>query len=119
MFLDRLSQISNRIHGSRALCLVDHDGIPVESVSSDGDIDLDLLAAELVTQTRSISDDHRDLDAGEVKQLTIVTDRMTLMVSSVGHGYYLLLVLDAGSVQGKARFELRRARLLLEDDLAV
>lgn len=119
MFLDKLSTISNRIPGTRALCLVDHDGILVDSVSSDSELDLDLLAAELVNQVRSISDDHRDLAVGEVQRLTIATDEMQLVVSSAGHGFYLLLVMDPYVGLGRARFELRRARLALEDELAV
>ncbi|HEX2252231.1 MAG TPA: roadblock/LC7 domain-containing protein [Thermoanaerobaculia bacterium] len=118
MFLERLTRISNRVPGALALCLVDADGIPVESVSADGGLDLDLLAAELVNQVRAISGDHRDLGVGEVNQLSVSTDRLTLMVSSVGEGYYLLLVLGPEGSYGRARFELRRAILLLEDDLA-
>ena len=40
------------------------------------------------------------------------------MVSSVAADYYLLLVLGPEGNYGRARFELRRARLLLEDDLS-
>jgi predicted regulator of Ras-like GTPase activity (Roadblock/LC7/MglB family) len=117
MFLERLARVRNAIDGARALALIDKDGIPVESVSSDPDLDLELLAAELITQARSISDDHRELGVGEVQQFSVTTDRLTLMVSSVAKGYYLLLVLGPGGSFGRARFELRRARLLLEDDL--
>jgi len=119
MFLDRLSTIGDRIPGSRALCLVDHDGIPVESVSSASEVDLDMLAAELIHQMQAIASDHRDLDMGAVEQLTVNTERLTLMVSSVGFGYYLLLALEPDANQGRARFELRRARLALADDLNV
>ncbi|MEO6192670.1 MAG: roadblock/LC7 domain-containing protein [Thermoanaerobaculia bacterium] len=118
MFLERLSRISNRIDGAVALSLVAKDGIPVESFSSDPDLDLDVLAAELIAQARSISDNHRELDVGEVQQLSVMTDRLTLMVSSVAADYYLLLVLGPEGNYGKARFELRRARLLLEADLS-
>jgi len=118
MFLEHLSRISNRIDGAVALSLVAKDGIPVESFSSDPDLDLDVLAAELVAQARSISDNHRELDVGEVQQLSVMTDRLTLMVSSVAADYYLLLVLGPEGNYGKARFELRRARLLLEADLS-
>ena len=52
MFLDQLSRISNRIEGAVALSLVAKDGMPVESLSSDPDLDLDVLAAELVAQAR-------------------------------------------------------------------
>jgi predicted regulator of Ras-like GTPase activity (Roadblock/LC7/MglB family) len=118
MFLDQLSSISNRIDGAVALSLVAGDGISVESVSSDPDLDLDVLAAELVAQTRAISENHRELEAGEVQVFSVATDRFTLMVSSVAAGYYLLLVLGPEGNQGRARFELRRARLLLESDLS-
>ena len=114
MFLEQLSRISNRIDGAVALSLVAKDGIAVESFSSDPDLDLEVLAAELVAQARSISDNHRELDVGEVQQLSVMTDRLTLMVSSVAADYYLLLVLGPEGNYGKARFELRRARLLLE-----
>jgi predicted regulator of Ras-like GTPase activity (Roadblock/LC7/MglB family) len=118
MFLDQLSRISNRIEGTLALSLVARDGISVESVSSDPDLDLEVLAAEMVAQARAISENHRELEAGEVRQLSVSTDRLTLMVSSVAADYYLLLVLGPEGNQGKARFELRRARLLLESELS-
>jgi predicted regulator of Ras-like GTPase activity (Roadblock/LC7/MglB family) len=118
MFLEQLSRINDRIQGAVALSLVAKDGIPVESVSSDPDLDLEVLAAELVAQARSISDNHRELHLGEVQQLSVATDRMTLMVSSVAEDYYLLLVLGPEGSYGQARFELRRARLALERELS-
>lgn len=118
MFLEHLSRISNRIEGVLALSLVAKDGMPVESVSSDPDLDLDVLAAEMVAQARSISDNHRELAVGDVQHLSVTTDRLTLMVSSVAADYYLLLVLGPEGNYGRARFELRRARLLLEGDLS-
>jgi len=118
MFLDQLSRISNRIEGAVSLSLVARDGISVESVSSDPDLDLDVLAAEMIAQARSISENHRELEAGEVEHLAVATDRFTLMVSSVAADYYLLLVLGPEGNPGRARFELRRARLLLESELS-
>jgi predicted regulator of Ras-like GTPase activity (Roadblock/LC7/MglB family) len=118
VFLERLSKISARIDGALALSLVASDGIPVESVSSSPDLDLEALAAELIAQVRAIAEDHRELAAGPVQQFSVSTDRLTFLVSAVGNGYYLLLVLGDRAVYGRARFELRRARLLFEDDLA-
>jgi len=118
MFLDHLNRISNRIEGTIALSLVAKDGMRVEYVSSEPDLDLELLAAEMIAQARSISENHRELEAGEVEHLAVATDRFTLMVSSVATDYYLLLVLGPEGNPGRARFELRRARLLLESELS-
>ena len=46
MFHELLSQISGRIDGALALSLVAHDGMPVESVTSDREIDLEALGAD-------------------------------------------------------------------------
>lgn len=118
MFRERLSQLAGRIEGTMALCLVARDGIPLEAVNFGGDLDLDLLAAEMVAQARSIANDHRELAVGDLQQLAVTTDRLTLLVSSLAGGYYLLLVLGPEGNYGRARFELRRARLLLDEDLA-
>ena len=117
MFIERLNRISNRIEGALALSLVAADGITVESFSSTSDLDLDLLAAELINQIRDVSQDQQEVAAGEVLQFSVATDHVTVVVSSVSDSYYLLLVLAGGANEGRARFELKRARLLLEDDL--
>jgi predicted regulator of Ras-like GTPase activity (Roadblock/LC7/MglB family) len=117
MFLEQLSLISERIGGVLALSLVAKDGMPVESVSADPDLDIEVLAAELTAQARAINVNHRELEVGSVQQLSVTTDRLTLIVSAVTPEYYLLLVLGAEGNYGRARFELRRARLLLEKDL--
>ncbi|MDX1632800.1 MAG: hypothetical protein R3234_13100 [Thermoanaerobaculia bacterium] len=117
MFQERLRSVSDRIDGALALSLVAADGITVESVKNDPEVDLEMLSAELLSQVRTISDDHRELHVGHVKQLTVTTDERTFVVSAVSDEYYLLLVLSDPGSYGKARFELRRARLLFEDDL--
>lgn len=117
MYLEQLNSISNRIPGALALSLVGRDGMAVESVSSDPSIDLETLAAELLLQVCSISDNHRELAVGDVEQFALVTDRLTILISAVTRDYYLLLVLGDGGNYGQARFELRRARLQLEDEL--
>jgi predicted regulator of Ras-like GTPase activity (Roadblock/LC7/MglB family) len=117
MFLERLRTIAGRVDGARALSLIASDGIPVDSINGDPDLDLEALAAELITQVRAISDNHREMAVGDVRHFAVTTDQMTLMVSSVSEHYYLLLVLEPEASLGRARFELRRARLLLEEDL--
>lgn len=118
MFLERLSKIAHRIDGTMALALVGADGIPVESVCSEDNLDIEMLSAELVTQARTVSENHRDLSVGTLRQFSITTEELTLILSSLTGEYFLLLVLGQAANYGRARFELRRARLLFEEDLA-
>lgn len=117
MFEDRLQDICGKIQGAVAATLVDRDGITVESHAEIGEIDLDALAAELLAQTNTIARDHRELDLGELKQLSVTTDRYTVLLSSLTGDYSLLLVLSDEGSYGRARFELRRALLQFESDL--
>ena len=117
MFENRLQHLLEQIDGALAVSLVDRDGIPVESAGGSEGLDLEALAAELLAQTRSIADDHRELDVGEVRQFSVTTERYTILVSALDKGYYLLLVLGNTGIYGKARFELRRSLLQFEQDL--
>jgi predicted regulator of Ras-like GTPase activity (Roadblock/LC7/MglB family) len=117
MFIDRLRQVAQNIDGVLALSLVAHDGVPVESVKNDPALDLDLLAAELMSQVRAVAQNHNDLGFGKVRQFSLQTDRAVLTISALTDDYYLLLAQAAGHGQGRARFELRRAGLLFEHDL--
>ena len=117
MFTERLEKVSQRITGTLALSLVAKDGIPVESVSTDPGLDLDLLAAELMSQVRAVSQNHQELSVGKVRHFSVTTDRYVLMVSALNDEYYLMLVLKSGTHAGRARFELRRAVMLFERDL--
>lgn len=117
MFLERLSAVADRAGGAIAVSLIADDGIPIESVSSAPDLDLEAVAAELVSLARSISQEQRELDAGDLRQFTVVGARSTYLLSRLAERYWLLAVLAPGSSLGKARFELRRAELEFEDDL--
>jgi predicted regulator of Ras-like GTPase activity (Roadblock/LC7/MglB family) len=114
----RLNLLLDRIDGALAASLVAADGIAVATVNRNGGFDLEVLAAELLTQVRAISQEQRDLAVGEVDQYSVSTDRLTILIGRLQTGYYLLLVLGRQGGYGRARFELRRARLLFEDDLS-
>ena len=117
MFVERLQQVADRIDGALALSLIAKDGIPVETYTREESLDLELLAAELMSQVRAVSQNHQELSVGHVKHFSVTTDRFILMVGALTEEYFLLLVLGTGASSGRARFELRRAVLLFEEDL--
>ena len=117
MFEDRLQNIASRLGDARLVALVADDGIPVEITGDSAEIDVEALAAEMITQVRAIADQHDEMGMGRVRQLTITTDQQTLMLGTLAAGYYLLLALGEAASVGRARFELRRAPLAFDSDL--
>ena len=117
MFEDRLQAIASRLGKARLVALVAEDGMPVETHKESAEIDVEALAAEMITQVRAIADQHDEMGMGRVRQLAITTDQQTLMLGTLAAGYYLLLALGAGASVGRARFELRRAPLAFDPDL--
>ena len=89
----------------------------METYTREDSLDLELLAAELMSQVRAVSQNHQELSVGEVRNFSVTTDRYVLMVGALTDEYFLLLVLGAGASSGRARFELRRSGLLFEEDL--
>jgi predicted regulator of Ras-like GTPase activity (Roadblock/LC7/MglB family) len=118
MFAERLQHVKDQVEGTVAVSLVAKDGIPVESVGKeDESLDLEMLSAELMSQIRTVAQNHQELAVGQVRQFSVTTDRFTMIVGALTEDYYLLLVLSSTANVGRARFELRRSVLLFEEDL--
>jgi predicted regulator of Ras-like GTPase activity (Roadblock/LC7/MglB family) len=118
MLRSRLSEIAARIGSVGALALVGPDGIPVETLTFDRALDIDMLCAELVALVRAMEENHRELPLGSLRGLDVAAERYRVSIQGVGGGFWLLLAMPASEAVGRARFEMRRSPLFLADDLA-
>ncbi len=117
MLREALEDVARGIEGLGALALIDRDGMPVHALRSRSEVDLELLAAELLQSARAMAAGHREFAIGDVCQLSVITDRWSVLLQQVADSYYLLLVLPSGVPLGKARYALRRSGQLLESEL--
>jgi predicted regulator of Ras-like GTPase activity (Roadblock/LC7/MglB family) len=113
MFDRRLRDLIERVEGACGAALVANDGITVRAYASEPGPDLEMLAAELLSQIGRVA----DLAVGRVDQFVIAADPYTVMLGRLTDSYFLMLVLGGGGNFGRARFELRRAPLDFEKDL--
>ncbi|HKO56795.1 MAG TPA: hypothetical protein VJ276_13045 [Thermoanaerobaculia bacterium] len=118
MFKRVLASIRDRVDGALAVSLIGLDGIPVETVrGGDGvGVPLDVLGAEFGGFIKSIRP-NTEIGSGEVLQFSLVTEKYITFLSEVTPDYYILLVLRPDGNYGRARFELARAKHLLQDEL--
>ena len=120
-FEDTLTGILGRVEGGIAAVILGIDGIPIErSVSErDRDLDIDLVATEFTTLLRRSMRVASDTGLGDLKELVLVTDLMTYLLRPITPEYFMLLAISPRGNVGRARFELRKAQLSLEEAFAI
>ena len=118
MLRARLMRVAERLGEVHLLAVIGVDGIPVEKLSFNADLDLETLAAELGVIGRDIVRSYQELAVGKPRQLSVSVGRWIMLLSFLTRDYSLLVIADRKVGLGKARFELRRARLSLASDLS-
>ena len=120
-FEETLTGILNRVEGGAAAVILGIDGIPIERriVEPERDLDIDLVTTEFTTLLRRSMRVASDTGLGELKELVLVTDLMTYLLRPITPEYFLLLAIGPRGNVGRARFELRKAQLSLEEEFAI
>ena len=116
MFREVLREISDRVSGTQAISIIGLDGIPVDSINEFG-VPLDPIGAEFGSFVKAIRVSNTELNAGEVEQFSLVTDKYVIFLSQITPDYFMLLVLSPDGNYGRARYELARVRQSLRKEL--
>lgn len=88
--------------GSVGAAIVDPDGIPVAVTESE--VALEDIGAEFATIVQAVEDAERELRHGTLRQLVVYANELALILTLMGGGYLLLLLLDSDGLLGKGRF---------------
>lgn len=120
-FTDALSRIANRIEGCAAVVILGIDGIAIDRHVQDLDpaFDIDVVATEFTTLVSRGMRTASDTDLGELNEIVLAADKLTLLLRPITSEYFLFLALNAGASLGRARFELRKAQLAMEVEFAI
>ncbi len=107
------------VPGSRGIMIVGIDGIPVEQWVAGPDVNLDLVATEFTNLLKGSRRNSRDTGLGDLQQIIILAENGILIIGDITPDYFLLFLLDPAGNLGKARFELRKAKIVLEPELTL
>jgi predicted regulator of Ras-like GTPase activity (Roadblock/LC7/MglB family) len=121
IFADLLKQIVTKVDGAIGALIMGLDGIAIEQQIIDAeryDNRLAMIAAAYATLLRNSMRTSSDVGVGQLQEMTIVAGNMMLVIKLINPEYFLLVALDAEGNIGRARFELRKAQLLLEEEFA-
>ena len=116
MFLETLREIADRFQNIHCIFLMGMDGLPVEKVVRDETFNTDAVTAEFTTVLKVTTASTGEVNAGNVDEILILSDKMILLTKSITTEYFLLLVLPVDGNMGRARFELKKAKYVLEKE---
>ena len=117
MFKNVLREMRDRVDGTLAVSIIGLDGIAVDSLN-EASVPLEVMGAEFGGFVKSIRLSNTELNTGDVLQFSLVTEKYITFLSAVTPEYYVLMVMKPDGNYGRARYELARAKQVLQRELA-
>ena len=117
-FSETLKAVAARVPETRILMIMGTDGIPIEKLVVRQDPNIEAIAAEHTTLLRSSVSAAQETGLGSLRELAVVTDKLTTVLVGITPEYYLYATLSPGALVGRARYVLRLACLSLEAEFA-
>ena len=117
VFDDVLNRILGCVEGASCVLLAASDGVVVAAAVRDGGPSQDVVAAAMADLFRKADAALRDAELGPIEELTVGSGEGHVVLREVAPGYLLAMSLERHGSLGRARFELRRAALVLQPEL--
>ena len=117
-FTQALRAIAARVPETQVRLIMGTDGIPIEKLVLNPDPNLEAVAAEYTALLRASVSAAGDTGLGELRELSVVTDRVTALLVAITPEYFLFAALAPGALHGRARFALRVAGQGLQQEFA-
>ncbi len=116
-FKELLDEIMCKFDDGLGLFLMGYDGIAVEKSIKDSATNLEILAAEYTNLLRISQNSLKDIQGGNLDEIINITDELVILLKIIATDYFLFMVLKSGANFGRARFELKKAKYILEKEL--
>jgi predicted regulator of Ras-like GTPase activity (Roadblock/LC7/MglB family) len=117
VFKESLKKIVDNVEGGVAGLVMGFDGIPVDSYTREGQIDVNTVGMEfsfILTQVKKAA---HTLEIGDVHEVTIKAERLTIVIRVLTNDYFLALALGPDGNYGKGRYLMRVVAPKLQTEL--
>ena len=105
------------VDGALGAGLVGLDGIVVDQISVQSGFDLTAAGAEYATIVKNARKASERFGLGKTNEVLISTEKATLIMMTVGQGYFVAISLDHDGNIGRGRLELKKLIPLVEKEL--
>jgi predicted regulator of Ras-like GTPase activity (Roadblock/LC7/MglB family) len=118
MFSDSLRRMVVETQGAVAGLLMGFDGIAVDSFAQDaGKVDIQTVGMEFSFVLIQVKKAIDTLDAGSTEEITIRTDKLTILIRVLTKDYFVALAILPTGNSGKGRYMLRVTAPKLQAEL--
>lgn len=123
MFKEVLQDAVKRAEGCLGALIMGTDGIVVEkawhtAAGDSAEMNPDVAAAEFASLIKNAHRAGGEMKLGRLREMTFTGEGGIFILRFVSEDYFIAAVLSPDGNFGRARYELRRAELLLEKELA-
>ena len=109
MFKEILETIVSDTGGAFGASLMGFDGIPIEQYFlNNQDLDIQLVSVEYTNIIKDICKTAEILKLGEMKEVSIRTDKLIMVLRIINTEYFVVLFLEGQGNFGKGRYTLMR-----------
>lgn len=121
IFREVLKKALENTEGCFGILIMGTDGIAVQKVwQPEGtEFDLDVAVAEYTSLIRSAKRTDSETGLGKLQEVTLTSESGIFILRFVNKDYFIAMVLSPEGNFGRGRYELKRAKLLLENELAI
>jgi predicted regulator of Ras-like GTPase activity (Roadblock/LC7/MglB family) len=117
MFKSLLSRLPQQVGPVLGLALVSLDGIAIEKIHDDPDLNLDIVIAEFTDRMKKTMQAGPEMGTGLAQELVAFTDRAVIILRGVHDEYYLLCAVAADGNHGRVRHAMRMLVPILAQEL--
>jgi len=117
MLHETLTRLLRNVKGAEWAMVVGLDGVLLDACGSPAASCSETVAAEYALLYRACQRVVTETAVGIPQSFAMTTDRSKVLIQTLGPECFLLMSLDSDQPSGRARFEIARARVLLERDL--
>jgi predicted regulator of Ras-like GTPase activity (Roadblock/LC7/MglB family) len=123
VFKEVIEEMIHRVEGARSILIIGMDGIIIDRAYRlepvDDDLNYDLVAAEYTSLLKTAIRTAEDVEIGGLQELNVFTERYNFLLKMITEDYFVMVILDLGGNFGRGRYEIRKAKILLEKEFQI
>lgn len=122
IFRDIIQAMLQKVEGTLSVLIVGVDGIIIDRSDSediDDGLNLELVAAEYTSLLKTALRTAEDVEIGQLQELTVFTAHYHFVIKMITDEYYIMFIMRPGGNFGRARYELKKAKILLEKEFQI